>query len=178
MPPSPGPWPAPRPPAARSCPARARLHGPARHPTPPLAEQEALLRRFLAAAEAGNEAELIRILAPEAIYVTDGGGRVRAALNAILGRARILRLLVGLQRKSRLARADCRPALLNGRPGAIAWEDGKPVQALTLEVAEGRITGIYLVLNPEKLAHLASAAVAAFPGAVPVIPEAPAPSLR
>jgi RNA polymerase sigma-70 factor (ECF subfamily) len=154
--------------------ARERLQGPARHPAPPLAEQEALLRRFLSAAEAGDEAELLEILAPEAVYVTDGGGRTRAALNAILGRARILRLLVGLQKKSRLARADYRPALLNGQPGAIAWEVGKPVQALTLEVVAGRIAGIYLVLNPEKLAHLAGTA---FPGAAPVTPEVPASSL-
>jgi RNA polymerase sigma-70 factor (ECF subfamily) len=47
-----------------------------------------------------------------------------------------------------------RLASINGELGAVSYHDGRPFSVLTLEVADGRIRGVYIVSNPQKLAHL------------------------
>ena len=45
---------------------------------------------------------------------------------------------------------------LNGGPGVLVLLDGKIVATMQLEVSGGLIEGLYIVRNPEKLAHLAA----------------------
>ena len=45
-------------------------------------------------------------------------------------------------------------AQINGEPGIVSYLHGRPFSVLTLEVDGGRIQTIYIVTNPEKLAHL------------------------
>jgi RNA polymerase sigma-70 factor (ECF subfamily) len=45
---------------------------------------------------------------------------------------------------------------INGNPGVVAYLEGRPYAALTLDVVHDKIQAIYLVTNPEKLAHLDS----------------------
>jgi RNA polymerase sigma-70 factor (ECF subfamily) len=42
-------------------------------------------------------------------------------------------------------------ARVNGQPGIISALDGHPVGVLTLDIADGRIAAIRIVVNPEKL---------------------------
>jgi RNA polymerase sigma-70 factor (ECF subfamily) len=48
-----------------------------------------------------------------------------------------------------------RIAVINSEPGVVAYLDGRPYAVLTIDVADDRIKSIYIVSNPEKLAHLA-----------------------
>jgi RNA polymerase sigma-70 factor (ECF subfamily) len=57
--------------------------------------------------------------------------------------------------KNRVARA----VLVNGEPGLVSYVDGRPFAVLTVDAADSRIQGIYIVTNPEKLAHLPHLAV-------------------
>jgi RNA polymerase sigma-70 factor (ECF subfamily) len=50
--------------------------------------------------------------------------------------------------------ASGRLAKINGEPGFVGYVNGKPFSAITLDVRGGRIEGIYIVTNPEKLARL------------------------
>jgi hypothetical protein len=43
---------------------------------------------------------------------------------------------------------------VNGRPGAVAYLDGKPFSVVTFEADDDGIRAIYVVTNPEKLSHL------------------------
>ena len=43
---------------------------------------------------------------------------------------------------------------LNGQPGVRVEVEGQLVGAVSLTVADGRITHIYSIANPEKLARL------------------------
>ncbi|WP_424137043.1 sigma-70 family RNA polymerase sigma factor [Roseomonas chloroacetimidivorans] len=143
-------------PACRQLAARARQHLNEAAPRRPVAEEEArrIARAFLAASRNGDEAALRDLLARDVVLHTDGGGIRPAALNPILGAEKVGRFFAGLARK----RAAPAPLLHLGRintlPGYVTLEpDGLP-QTTALEVQDGRITAIYIVRNPEKLAMI------------------------
>ncbi|WP_407559985.1 RNA polymerase sigma factor SigJ [Streptomyces sp. 184] len=117
------------------------------------AETERVLKAFKAAAEAGDMAALIALLHPDAVYVGDGGGKATAARRPVLGAETIALLTV---RSVRIARPDAaRLVEVNGEPALATYRDGVPVWLDTVEVADGRLTAIRRVANPDKLAALA-----------------------
>ncbi|HJS83975.1 MAG TPA: sigma-70 family RNA polymerase sigma factor [Acetobacteraceae bacterium] len=146
--------------ACRQLAARARAHVRAARPrfTIPAEQGERLVTAFLGAVQNGDTATLARLLAEDAVLHTDGGGRRAAARNPIRGRDHILRMYAGLARKSRLPRMEAmvHPLRINGLPGIIAIEPDGAMQAIAFEIAEERISAIYVVSNPDKLRHLAS----------------------
>jgi sigma-70-like protein len=66
------------------------------------------------------------------------------------------RLLIGIMRKAP-AGLDTRPARVNGQPGFVSYLDGRPFGVLLLDIADARIQGVRLVVNPDKLQHLVGA---------------------
>ncbi|MFI9557166.1 hypothetical protein [Nonomuraea endophytica] len=111
-----------------------------------------MLTAFKAAADAGDMAGLIELLAPEAVYVGDGGGKVTAARRPLQGAELIARLAV---RTIEILRPDAyRIIEVNGRPAMATYARGKLVWVDTVEVAGGRITAFRRLANPEKLLHL------------------------
>lgn len=80
--------------ASRARRAAARAPAPARAAA---AEQRRLLGELTAALHAGDPAAVARLLHPDAVLVTDGGGRVRAARRPVRGAAKVARLLAGLR---------------------------------------------------------------------------------
>ncbi len=117
------------------------------------AARRRLLDSYLAAGQTGDTGTLLRILAPNASYSSDGGGKAWAARNVIVGAAKIARLLVGVSPKlpPRLVHRTTR---INGEVGQVSYLDGRPWSALTFDTDGERITAVYRVLNPDKLAHL------------------------
>ena len=49
-----------------------------------------------------------------------------------------------------------RIAQVNGEPGVVSYREGRPFAVITLDTDGDRITRVYVVTNPEKLAHLES----------------------
>ncbi|MFI6395888.1 RNA polymerase sigma factor SigJ [Nonomuraea sp. NPDC050540] len=140
--------------ASRKLASRARARVAAAEEPPPAskAEVERVLKAFKAAADAGDMAELIALLAPEAVYVGDGGGKVTAARRPLQGAELIAMLAV---RTIEILRPDAyRIIEVNGRPAMATYAGGKLVWVDTVEVAGGRITAFRRLANPEKLAHL------------------------
>ncbi|MEV4559470.1 RNA polymerase sigma-70 factor [Kitasatospora sp. NPDC049285] len=143
--------------AARQLHRRARLRltegGPRFTPTP--AQNSELLGRFLAAAADGSLDRLEELLAEHVVVWSDGGGRVRAALRPVTGRAKAARFLAGLfARYARGARLEVAEA--NGVPALLVWEDGQLTSVGTVEQGEDGVTGVRIVRNPEKLAYFAA----------------------
>ncbi|WP_026411293.1 RNA polymerase sigma factor SigJ [Actinomadura oligospora] len=132
--------------------ARARVAAAEKQPRASRAETERVLRAFKAAADAGDMAELVRLLNPEAVYVADGGGKVTAARRPVLG-ARTIALLVVRQIEIRRPETF-RIIEVNGRPALATYQGGELVWLDTVEVADGRITTLRRLVNPEKFAHL------------------------
>lgn len=117
------------------------------------AERTRLLGRFMAACEGGDLDGLIALFSEDITLWSDGGGRVTAALNPIHGRDKVSRFLIGTLSKGP-AGLDPRPTRLNGDPGLLVYLDGAPFATLSLDVDEGRIRGIAIVVNPDKLVRL------------------------
>ncbi|MBM7805904.1 RNA polymerase sigma-70 factor (ECF subfamily) [Geodermatophilus bullaregiensis] len=136
---------------------RAREHVEARRPRfdTDRRTQRQVTERFLAAAAGGDVAELVALLAPDVVLVTDGGGRAKAALRPITGRDKVLRFL-----RATAAEGMAMPDLgievtdLNGAPGVVVRTGGEPYMTMSLVVADGRVEQVLVVRNPEKLAGL------------------------
>jgi RNA polymerase sigma-70 factor, ECF subfamily len=138
--------------ACRQLAARARAHvrsgRPRYHPT--AAENSGLLAVFRHAIESGDASDLAAFLAHDVVLMSDGGGRRPAALNPIRGADHIIRLFDGLAAKfGRNMRM--REALINGMPGFVVMTADGGIETMALDIADGRIIGIYNVRNPDKL---------------------------
>ncbi|MGH3151539.1 MAG: RNA polymerase sigma-70 factor [Streptosporangiaceae bacterium] len=141
--------------AARQIAHRARAHVAARRPREVIspAETRAALEAFQRAAETGDLQRLLDILAPDVVFLGDGGGVKQAALAPIVGARRVARMLVGgLARIA--ATSSLQPAQVNGYPALIIRLDGQVDTVVAVRIEDGRITGLYAVRNPAKLSHM------------------------
>jgi RNA polymerase sigma-70 factor (TIGR02957 family) len=140
--------------AVRQIAHRARDHVAARRPRMQVdrAEQQAAVERFLAALQTGDVQGLLDVLAPDVVVVSDGGGVVAAARRPIEGAEAVARLLAKLAQVAPRARVDT--VWLNGAPAARIDAAGELNTAVTFVVEDGRITRIYAIRNPHKLARL------------------------
>jgi len=137
--------------------ARARQHIGDRRPRfeSSRAQGEELARRFFAAAAGGEMDALLALLAPDVVFVGDGGGKALAVREPVHGRVRVARFVAGLFRRGVQLDAELRPALVNGQPGGLALgPDGRVISVFTLDIADGAVQAIRSVVNPDKLAHL------------------------
>ncbi len=93
---------------------------------------------------------LLSLLANDIVIYADSGGKAPAARNPISGADRAARYLLGLVRK---VPEDFRfrAALVNGQPGSIFYRNGVPSALLTLNMLDGQIWEIDLIVNPDKL---------------------------
>ena len=118
-----------------------------------VARRDALLERFLAAAEAGDLPALEAMLAEDAVLYADGGGKVAAARHPLHGAARIARAYAAITRKQRAL--ERRLVHVNGQPGRILLDaDGTVVDVLTVDVIDGQVHTVRIVRNPDKLCHV------------------------
>lgn len=82
-----------------------------------------------------------------------GGGKAVAAINPILGQDNVARFLVAIA--SRAAGSfEYRFAQINGRPGVVTYVDGQPQNVGTLEIVDGKISSIYIVVNADELQRI------------------------
>lgn len=144
--------------ACRQLAARARAH--VRDGRPRLVdtgEHARVLGAFVTACASGELAALERLLTADAVVLSDGGGKVTAALHPVTGADRVARMLLGLARKGGAGLTPT-PATLNGLPALVLRDAAGAVDlALALDVVGGKIAAVYLVRNPDKLAGLAIA---------------------
>jgi RNA polymerase sigma-70 factor, ECF subfamily len=117
-----------------------------------------LMSAFVAAAQSGDLQSLTQLLATDVRVVTDGGGKVPAALNVLEGADRAARFLVGATRKGWRDDFTMRFATINGLPGIIVDGPEGAVQTNAFEIENGVIQALYVVRNPDKLRCLAPAA--------------------
>lgn len=139
--------------AVRQIAHRAKEHLAARRPRMPVtrSEQEDVVERFLLAIRGGDLQDLLDVLAPDVVAIADGGGLAPAARKPLVGKDRVARALLVLAKNA--PGADISTVWLNGALGVRVDLDGE-VGAISLSIENGRITGIYALANPYKLAGL------------------------
>jgi RNA polymerase sigma-70 factor (ECF subfamily) len=147
-------------PAVRQLGHRAREHVQARRPrfeTDRRSTQE-VTERFLAACVGGDIDALMAVLSPGVVLMTDGGGRVKAALRPIVGADKVARFLVAVTPDG-LATPGLRVAMadVNGSPGVVVWSDAGPLMAVSAVVADGVVVEALVMMNPDKLRGLTAA---------------------
>src|SRR3712207_5166423 len=140
--------------AVRQIAHRAREHVLARRPRIRVdrAEHRRVVDRFLAALRTGDLQVLLDVLAPDVVLVADGGGEAVAFRRPVVGRERVATLLSRF--RTIAPDAVVGTVWLNGAPAARIDLAGELDTAVSLEVADGRITRIYAIRNPHKLARL------------------------
>ena len=132
--------------------ARARVHTGRPRVSLPEGEHERLLERFTKAIVEDDAEALIALLSPDVVLATDGGGRVRAALNRIEGRENVSKFLFGVKRKGGAGQI-IKLTRLNGEPALVAIKDGVVTSTCSIEVDETGIRALHIMRNPEKLRH-------------------------
>lgn len=109
--------------------------------------------RFLVALATGDAATAVACLAPDAVYLSDGGPDRHAARRPVRVPVRIVRLLTNVYGRFP-ERYTFEPAWVGGFPGLVVAEQDRTVYTMSFEVVGGRIVRITTVLNPDKLRNL------------------------
>ncbi|MER8010357.1 RNA polymerase sigma-70 factor [Streptomyces sp. NPDC094149] len=145
-------------PAVRQAAHRAREHVQARRPrfAADRARQRDVTERFFAATAGGDINTLMELLSPDVTLWTDGGGKVRQALEPVVGSKTVARWFAALGTATyqgiEPGRMRSELTWINGGPGVIFRGPDRVIATLTLDVdPEGRITTIHNVANPDKL---------------------------
>ena len=119
------------------------------------AQHRDLLTRFMEASQRGDQAAILSLLHANAEMVSDGGGRVTAALRPLLGAERIAQLYWAIARRN--GAHPARLGYVNGEPAILRFQ-GAHLHSITLVSIYGeRIAQVLSVLNPEKLTALVTA---------------------
>jgi RNA polymerase sigma-70 factor, ECF subfamily len=115
--------------SSRQLVTRARKHLEAGRPRfdPDEAARDALLERFLAAAEEGDLQALEELLARDAVLYADSGGKAMAPPEPLVGAALIARFMAAVsQRRPNAGEFESRPVRVNGQPGRLVRGPAEP----------------------------------------------------
>lgn len=142
--------------AVRQLAARARAHVQAGRPRFTVDPQEAnkLATAFVAASSNGDTSFLSAMLAEDAVLISDGGGKRKAALRPLVGRAEILGFLEAIAWRAGEGGASppsFRAVRVNGYPGLIMEGSDGPTVVAFEPGEDGKVAAIYIVRNPDKL---------------------------
>ncbi|SNR88372.1 RNA polymerase sigma-70 factor [Actinomadura mexicana] len=137
--------------AVRQIAHRARGHVAARRPrdTASPSDTRAALHAFRQAVETGDLRNLLDVLAPDVVLLTDGGGVVRAAVAPVVGADKVAGVLAKIS-----SAVSLRPTLVNGHPALVLSRAGEIDTVIATRIDDGRVTGLYAVRNPEKLSRM------------------------
>jgi RNA polymerase sigma-70 factor (ECF subfamily) len=117
-------------------------------------DERAMVERLVATTASGDVEQLMELLAPEVVVLTDAGRDRHAARNPVVGPHRVARLLVNVAKRIP-ATTQSRITQVNGELGLVLVVDGMVDSVITFSFDDrGLARGIYAQLNPEKLHHL------------------------
>ncbi len=131
---------------------RAKAHLEEHSPRFEVSEQThaELLQRFASACMSGDLETLVSLLQRDAVLLSDGGGRVRAALNAIQSADLVARFVIGVSRKGNPQWTHTMEKV-NGQLGIVSRQGETIVSVLSLQIIGEHIAAVHIVLNPDKL---------------------------
>jgi RNA polymerase sigma-70 factor (ECF subfamily) len=144
--------------AVRQLAHRAREHVAARRPRMRVdrTQHREVVDRFAAAVTTGDVQALMDLLAPDVVLVADGGGKAQAVRVPIVGAVKVANLL------RRFPAVAVSPRIttisLNGSVGLQVEDEAAGATVISVVVEDGRITQLFAMRNPDKLARLDQAA--------------------
>ncbi|MFF0265520.1 RNA polymerase sigma-70 factor [Kribbella sp. NPDC004536] len=143
-----------KPDAVRQIAHRARSHVAARRPRGPVSQDETrdAIEAFKRAVNTGDVQGLVDILAPDVVFLGDGGGVVQALPHPVVGAEKVARILA--LAVDRLAEGTLQETQINGQPALVLRFTDEVDTVTVLHVEAGKITALYAIRNPAKLSHL------------------------
>ena len=145
--------------AVRQTAHRARRHVQARRKRfAPVgsAETELITERFMAATATGDLEGLMALLASDAVWTADSGGKTTATRTPVVGAAKVAAIALNLFHKRRFdANLRVETVNCNGAPAIAAYVDDRLEGVFLIVTAAGRITDFYAIRNPDKLLAMA-----------------------
>jgi RNA polymerase sigma-70 factor, ECF subfamily len=105
---------------------------------------------FLMACATGDLQGVLSLLAEDVVVHSDGGGKRTAGRRPVYGRDKAARFLVGISHKQPVG-ASLHPTTINGQPGAVVMLDDEVYGVLSVDVVDGLVAGVHIVVNPDKL---------------------------
>jgi len=130
--------------------ARQRVRGTTSLPTAELARQRSVVESFLAASRAGDIDALLAILAPDVLRRADSAARRGDAPAEVRGARRVAEETLTNARLARFAR----PALVDGRIGAVVAPGGRLLFVLAIRVEGDRVVEVDVVGEPARLREI------------------------
>ncbi len=131
--------------------ARRRVRG-AEAPEPAsLEQQRTVVEAFLKASREGDFEGLLALLDPDVVFRADAGVTGPEVAPELRGSREVASLV--MERGSPVARFG-RPALVNGRPGAVVVLQDRVFSLVAFTVQEGRVTEMDLLLDPDRLSRV------------------------
>jgi RNA polymerase sigma-70 factor, ECF subfamily len=146
--------------AVRQVAHRAREHVQARRkrftPADP-AQNARIAAEFMAAAAGGDVQTVMSMLSPDVVWTADSGGKASAARRPVIGADKVGRAVVGLiSRGMQLPDVRAEMAMCNAAPAMVLYAGGRLEAIFTFEIVDGKITNLYAMRNPDKLAAAAT----------------------
>lgn len=119
---------------------------------PDTKEIQQMLLRFSQAAVAQDHKAVLSLLSPDVVSISDGGGRVRAALRPLVGAEEVAQVILAVAAGKVSRSQDVRIVDANGTPALAVLSGSNDDMLFTLTINEnGLIEWIYMMRNPEKL---------------------------
>ncbi|GIP22059.1 sigma-70 family RNA polymerase sigma factor [Paenibacillus sp. J22TS3] len=116
-----------------------------------------LMNRFVEAVQHYDAPALMELLTDDAVLISDGGGKVRSAINPIISRKRVLALLTSRRAFRKLREWDIRNMDMHDGQSLVYYDElGQAKVVITLELAPDgeRIQQVFIIMNPDKLRYL------------------------
>ncbi|RKS09447.1 RNA polymerase sigma-70 factor (ECF subfamily) [Nocardiopsis sp. Huas11] len=141
--------------AVRQIAHRARRHVEARRPRETVSPSRTrqALESFRRALDTGDLQGLCDVLAPQVVFLADGGGIRKAALRPVSGAESVGRLILGGIGRSGVS-LTVDPTVVNGHPALVVRVEEEVDGVLAVRMEDAGITGLYYVRNPQKLTRV------------------------
>jgi len=114
-------------------------------------QQRELLERLVHALQTENKPELLQLVAKDACWTSDGGGKVPAALKVVRGGERVVRFATAVLSRH-IRQSELKITSVNREPALALESAGKLISVITLHAHQGQIREFFSVRNPQKLA--------------------------
>jgi RNA polymerase sigma factor (sigma-70 family) len=128
--------------------ARRRVQGQTTVQSPDRSRQREIVDAFLAASRGGDFEALLAVLDPDVVVRADRVAVEMGATEEVRGARAVAETFFNRARAAR-------PALVDGEIGLVWAHAGKPRVVIGFHIREGRIIGIDLVAEPDRLEEMA-----------------------
>jgi RNA polymerase sigma-70 factor (ECF subfamily) len=116
-----------------------------------------LTEQFMTAASTGDVDGLMALLAPDATWTADSGGKASAARRPVVGARKVAAILAALFRVAaeRMPNVRFETAVYNSSPAMVVYNGDDLEGVFLIEIVDGKISNFYAMRNPDKLVGIA-----------------------